>query len=194
MTKGSWIVQRNDPKIAKWAIGSQYNKVDPRVATAIVFVYGARRIYLKVYQGKSNTLTHSHYDLFAQFGQWPAIPCPLLWFPAIARQQFQLHAKVLCWERWHHCCQSNQCLCCWCTCGWTKCSCTLRDILTLFTNNTNFITSNLPHASTTICTCKYYNLHINYHKKGEVAKLHLNKCYMFCKVMNDMEDCNFPDW
>ena len=56
MTKCSWIVQRNDQKIAKWAIGSQYNKVDLRVAIAIVFVYRARRIYSKVYQGKSNTL------------------------------------------------------------------------------------------------------------------------------------------
>ena len=53
MTKWSWIVQRNDPKIVKWAIGSQYNKVDPRVATVIVFVYKTRKIYSKVYQGKS---------------------------------------------------------------------------------------------------------------------------------------------
>ena len=58
MTKWSWIVQRNGPKIVKSAIGSQYNKVDPRVAAVIVFVYGTRKIYLKVYQGKSNTLTN----------------------------------------------------------------------------------------------------------------------------------------
>ena len=57
MTKWSWIVQRNDPKIVKGAIGSQYNKVDLRVTAVIVFVYGTRRIYLKSYQGKSNTLT-----------------------------------------------------------------------------------------------------------------------------------------
>ena len=57
MTKWSWIVQKNDPKIVKWAIGSQYNKVDPRVATATVFVHGTRKIYSKVYQGMSNTLT-----------------------------------------------------------------------------------------------------------------------------------------
>ena len=43
-------------QIAKWAIGSQYNKVDPMVATAIVFVYRIRRIYSKAFQGKSNTL------------------------------------------------------------------------------------------------------------------------------------------
>jgi hypothetical protein len=41
----------------KSAIGSQYNKVDLRVAAVIVFVYKTRRIYSKVYQGKSNTLT-----------------------------------------------------------------------------------------------------------------------------------------
>ena len=35
----SWIVYRNDPKIAKLAIGSQYNKVDPRVATAVTVVW-----------------------------------------------------------------------------------------------------------------------------------------------------------
>ena len=35
MTKWSWIVQRNGPKIVKSAIGSQYNKVDPRVAAVI---------------------------------------------------------------------------------------------------------------------------------------------------------------
>ena len=35
MTKWSWIVQRNDLKIVKSAIGSQYNKVDPRVAAVI---------------------------------------------------------------------------------------------------------------------------------------------------------------
>ena len=57
MTKWSWINQRNDPKIVKRAIGSQYNKVDPRVAAVIVFVYKTRKIYSKVYQGKSNTLT-----------------------------------------------------------------------------------------------------------------------------------------
>ena len=57
MTKWSWTVQRIDPKIAKWAIGSQYNKVDPRVATVIVFHYRTRKIYSKVYQGESNTLT-----------------------------------------------------------------------------------------------------------------------------------------
>ena len=57
MTKWSWIVQRIDPKIVKWAIGSQYNKVDPRVSTTIVFVYGTWKKYSKVYQGKSNTLT-----------------------------------------------------------------------------------------------------------------------------------------
>ena len=59
MTKWSWIVQRNDSKIMKWVIGSKYNKVGPRVATVIVFVYGAKKIYSKVYQGKSNTLTQA---------------------------------------------------------------------------------------------------------------------------------------
>jgi hypothetical protein len=39
MTKWRWIVQRNDPKIVKRAIGSQYNEVDTRVAIAIVYVY-----------------------------------------------------------------------------------------------------------------------------------------------------------
>ena len=57
MTKWSWIVSRNDPKIAKSAIGSKYNKVAPRVATIFTFVYKDRRAYLKVYEGKSNTLT-----------------------------------------------------------------------------------------------------------------------------------------
>ena len=42
--------------IVYWAIGSQYNKADLRVPTAIVFVYRTRKIYLKIYQGKSNTL------------------------------------------------------------------------------------------------------------------------------------------
>ena len=60
MTKWSWIVQRNDPKIVKWAIGSQHNKVDPRVATAILFVYRTRQIYSKAYQGKSNPLTSNN--------------------------------------------------------------------------------------------------------------------------------------
>jgi hypothetical protein len=45
-----------------------------------------------------------------------------------------------------------------------------------------------------VATCKYCNLHINHHKKSEVAKLHLNKCCMFCKLTNSMEDCNHPDW
>jgi hypothetical protein len=57
MTKWSRIVQRNETKIVKSAIGSQYNKVDPMVAAVIVFVYKTRKIYSKVYQGKSNTLT-----------------------------------------------------------------------------------------------------------------------------------------
>ena len=44
MTKRSWIVQRNDPKIVKRAIGSQYKEVDPRVTSVIVFVYKTRKI------------------------------------------------------------------------------------------------------------------------------------------------------
>jgi hypothetical protein len=68
-----------------------------------------------------------------------------------------------------------------------KCGHTSSDIWTWFTNNAN--SHHLKSA-----TCKYCNLHINHHKKSEVAKLHLNKCYMLCKLMNDMEDCNRPDW
>ena len=67
-----------------------------------------------------------------------------------------------------------------------KHGCASSDIRTWFTNNAN---SHLKSA-----TCKYCNLHINHHKKSEVAKLHLNKCSMFCKLMNSMEDCNHPDW
>jgi hypothetical protein len=65
--------------------------------------------------------------------------------------------------------------------------CASSDIWTWFTNNAN---SHLLKSS----TCKYCNLHINHHKKSEVAKLHLNKCFMFCKLMNGIEDCNRPDW
>ena len=43
--------------MAKWEIGSQYSKVDLRVVTGIVFIWKTRKKYLKVYQGKSNTLT-----------------------------------------------------------------------------------------------------------------------------------------
>ena len=66
-------------------------------------------------------------------------------------------------------------------------SCASSDIWTWFTNDTN--SHHLKSA-----TYKYCNLHINYHKESEVAKLLLNKCSMFCKLMNGMEDCNRPDW
>ena len=61
------------------------------------------------------------------------------------------------------------------------------DIWTWFTND-----ANSHHIKS--APCKLCNLHINHHKKSEVAKLHLNKCYMFCKLMNGTEDCNRPDW
>ena len=68
-----------------------------------------------------------------------------------------------------------------------KRGCASSDIWTWFTNDTN--SHHLKSA-----TYKYCNLHINYHKESEVAKLLLNKCSMFCKLMNGMEDCNRPDW
>ena len=88
MTKWSWIVQRNDLKIVKSAIGSQYNKVDPRVAAVIVFVYGTMKIYLKIFQGKSNTLTLHHPPKCRLFS-WPSqTPCiSLLMSQPVVRSQ-----------------------------------------------------------------------------------------------------------
>ncbi|KAH6586484.1 hypothetical protein BASA50_000439 [Batrachochytrium salamandrivorans] len=61
------------------------------------------------------------------------------------------------------------------------------DIWVWFTNDTN--SHHLKSA-----TCKHCNLLINHHKKNKCAKLHLNKCNMFRKLMNVMKDCNHPDW
>jgi hypothetical protein len=35
---------------------------------------------------------------------------------------------------------------------------------------------------------------VNYHKKSESIKVHLNNCAAFRKVMNDMEDGKRPEW
>ncbi|KAH9275445.1 hypothetical protein BASA83_002219 [Batrachochytrium salamandrivorans] len=61
------------------------------------------------------------------------------------------------------------------------------DIWVWFTNDTN--SHHLKSA-----TYKHCNLLINHHKKNKCAKLHLNKCNMFRKLMNEMENCNHPDW
>lgn len=60
MSKCSWIVKWNDPKIAKWIVCSQYNKVELRDATATATAFGwkTKRIHKpRVYQGKSTTPT-----------------------------------------------------------------------------------------------------------------------------------------
>ncbi|KAH9272026.1 hypothetical protein BASA83_005613 [Batrachochytrium salamandrivorans] len=61
------------------------------------------------------------------------------------------------------------------------------DIWVWFTNDTNS-----HHLKST--TCKHCNLLINHHKKNECTKLHLNKCNMFCKLINGMKNFNRPDW
>jgi hypothetical protein len=42
--------------------------------------------------------------------------------------------------------------------------------------------------------CMHCNMLINYHRKIESAKVHLNKCSPFRKLMNGMEDADRPDW
>jgi len=42
--------------------------------------------------------------------------------------------------------------------------------------------------------CKHCKTLVNYHKKSELVKVHLNNCATFCKVMNDMEDNERPEW
>ena len=42
--------------------------------------------------------------------------------------------------------------------------------------------------------CKHCKTRINYHKKSEMVKIHLNKCAPFRKLMNGMEDVDRPDW
>jgi Protein of unknown function (DUF 659) len=42
--------------------------------------------------------------------------------------------------------------------------------------------------------CIHYRTLINYHKKIESVKVHLNKCAPFRKFMNGTEDADRPDW
>ncbi|CAN0049655.1 unnamed protein product [Lampetra fluviatilis] len=42
--------------------------------------------------------------------------------------------------------------------------------------------------------CKHCKTLINYHKKIESVKVHLNKCSPFQNLMNGMEDADRPDW
>lgn len=42
--------------------------------------------------------------------------------------------------------------------------------------------------------CKHCKTFINYHKKSELVKVHLNNCVTLHKVMNGMEDGERPEW
>lgn len=42
--------------------------------------------------------------------------------------------------------------------------------------------------------CKHCKTLLNYHKKSESVKVHLNNCAAFCKVMNSMEDGTRLEW
>ncbi len=66
--------------------------------------------------------------------------------------------------------------------GWTQ-----SPIWELFTDVAD------PHNAK-LNVCKHYKTLINYHKKSELVKVHLNNCAAFCKVMNDMEDGEHSEW
>jgi hypothetical protein len=66
-----------------------------------------------------------------------------------------------------------------------KCGRTQSPIWELFTDVAD------PHnAKSNIC--KHCKMLINYHKKSESVKVHLNNCAAFRKVMNNMEDDERP--
>ncbi len=56
-----------------------------------------------------------------------------------------------------------------------------------------FIDAADPHNAK-LNVCKHCKTLVNYHKKSESVKVHLNNCAAFRKVMNNMEDDERPEW
>ena len=57
----------------------------------------------------------------------------------------------------------------------------------------HFTTSSQPQKSKSNI-CEHCKTLINYHKKGEMVKIHLNNCGPFRKLMNGMKNVDRPDW
>jgi hypothetical protein len=66
--------------------------------------------------------------------------------------------------------------------GWTQ-----SPIWELFTDDAD------PHNAKSN-VYKHCKTLVNYHKKNKLAKVHLNNCATFRKVMNGMEDGERPEW
>jgi hypothetical protein len=45
-----------------------------------------------------------------------------------------------------------------------------------------------------LAMCKHCNVLVNHHKKSESAKVHLNRCSTFRKLMNGQDMDEWPDW
>jgi hypothetical protein len=56
-----------------------------------------------------------------------------------------------------------------------------------------FTRDDSPHQNKS-AFCKHFRIAVNHHKKSEYAKLHLNKCQQFRKLMHGMEQNERPDW
>jgi hypothetical protein len=60
-----------------------------------------------------------------------------------------------------------------------------NDLWSLYTDDVN------PHQHKSI-VCKHCRMLMNHHKKSESVKVHLNKCALFRKLMNRMEEDKRP--
>jgi hypothetical protein len=61
------------------------------------------------------------------------------------------------------------------------------DLWSLYTDDVN------PHQHKST-VCKHCRMLVNHHKKSKSMNFHLNKCALFRKLMNDMEEDKCPAW